>query len=50
MKLFTRLYYVSVGIWCMSIFINVTYNDSAPMWISLVIMNVLNGLRCFKET
>lgn len=49
MKIFSFLYAVSFGAWITTLFISIRYNDSTPMWIALIIMNVFNALRIFKE-
>lgn len=44
-EVFNNLYYLSIGVWVASLFITVFYNNSIPMWISLIITNVLLALR-----
>lgn len=38
----TYLYFISLGVWSTCLFITVCYDNSIPMWISLIAMNVLN--------
>lgn len=42
---FEFLYAVSLGAWITSLFITTYYNNSIPMWILLVVMNVLFVLK-----
>lgn len=46
-ELFNFLYAVSLGAWITSMFITTYYDNSIPMWILLVVMNVFYAL---KET
>jgi len=49
MKIFGFLYAVSLGVWITSLFIYTCYDNSIPMWISLVAMNVFNALRIWED-
>lgn len=42
---FRSLYYISVGVWMTSLFITAYYGNSIPMWISLIIMDILLTLK-----
>lgn len=44
-EVFKFLYPVSVGVWVTSLFITACYNNSIPMWVSLVAMNAFNILK-----
>lgn len=39
------LYWISLGVWLTCLFITIGYGNSIPMWISLIVMNVLNFAR-----
>lgn len=43
-EIFKFLYAVSLGVWTTSLFITVFYDNSIPMWISLVVMNIFDIL------
>ena len=38
----TYLYFISLGIWITCLFIAIFYCNTIPMWISLIVMNVLS--------
>lgn len=44
-ELFKLLYAVSLGAWMTSMFIAACYDNPIPMWVLLVIMNVLYILK-----
>lgn len=44
-EIFKFLYAVSLGVWLTGLFITVCYDNSVPMWISLIVMNVFNILK-----
>ena len=44
-ELFKFLHAVSLGAWSTSLFINIFYDNPIPMWILLVVMNVLYVLK-----
>lgn len=39
------LYFISLGVWATCLFITACYDNSIPMWISLVVMTTLNFAR-----
>ena len=41
----TALYWVSLGVWITCLFITICYSNQIPMWISLIVMNVLDMWR-----
>ena len=41
----TWLCFISLGVWMTCLFITIFYNNSIPMWIALIVMNVLNMWR-----
>lgn len=44
-EILTYLYFTLLGIWITCLFITVCYDNSIPMWISLIVMNVVNMWR-----
>ena len=44
-ELFKFLHAVSLGVWCTSMFITICYDNSIPMWISLIVMNIFSILK-----
>ena len=44
-ELFKFFHAVSFGVWCTSMFIAIFYDNSIPMWISLIVMNILSILK-----
>lgn len=36
------LYHISLGMWIMGGYIAVAYDDPIPMWVLLIVMNILN--------
>lgn len=38
----TILYWISLGVWITCCFITIFSNNQIPMWIALVVMNVIN--------
>ena len=41
----TILYWISLGVWIAGLFITIFYSNQIPMWIALIVMNVLNMWR-----
>ena len=39
------LHAVSIGVWGTCLFITLFYDNAIPMWVSLVVMNVLMALK-----
>lgn len=39
------LHAVSIGVWGTCLFITIFYDNALPMWISLIVMEVLNVLK-----
>lgn len=44
-EVLNNLYFLSMGVWATSLFITAFYDNPIPMWISLIIMNILFALR-----
>lgn len=41
-KVLNNLFWASVGVWATCCIITICYDNSIPMWIAVIVMNVLN--------
>lgn len=39
------LFWISLGVWVTCLFISIFYGNHIPMWVALIVMNVLNFAR-----
>ena len=50
LDIISTLYWISLGAWLTCLFITIFYDNSIPMWISLIVMNSLNFTRIAYKT
>lgn len=48
-EIFGFLYAASVGAWATSLFISACYNNSIPMRILIIVMNIFLALKLFSK-